>query len=168
MVRSGTRDHHRSRTGATIRTDGDVKPFVQLWFAGNHSDIGGSYPETESRLSDIALRWMIEEATSLPHPLLVNPNSLQLYPSSAGLQHDEVAGMEDTIRSRTPTFLRWATKGYTWTIRHREPVPNATLPRLLESGSLCPASPARAGTDPTARKRSAGMTHSSFCLNDRA
>ena len=24
-------------------------PLVQLWFAGNHSDVGGSYPETESR-----------------------------------------------------------------------------------------------------------------------
>jgi uncharacterized protein (DUF2235 family) len=36
---------------------------IQLWFAGNHSDIGGSYPEPESRLSDIALAWMCEQAT---------------------------------------------------------------------------------------------------------
>jgi uncharacterized protein (DUF2235 family) len=34
----------------------------QEWFAGNHSDIGGSYPENESRLSDIALGWMVDEA----------------------------------------------------------------------------------------------------------
>ncbi|MDF2119102.1 DUF2235 domain-containing protein, partial [Roseiarcaceae bacterium H3SJ34-1] len=27
----------------------------QYWFAGNHSDVGGSYPEQESRLSDIEL-----------------------------------------------------------------------------------------------------------------
>jgi hypothetical protein len=33
---------------------------IQLWFAGNHSDIGGSYAEAESRLSDNALWWMIE------------------------------------------------------------------------------------------------------------
>src|SRR3546814_18067211 len=33
----------------------------QWWFAGNHSDVGGSYPESESRLSDIALRWMADE-----------------------------------------------------------------------------------------------------------
>src|ERR1700741_4439939 len=44
----------------------DVPRFKQVWFAGSHSDVGGSYPETESRLSDIALDWMVREATSLP------------------------------------------------------------------------------------------------------
>jgi uncharacterized protein (DUF2235 family) len=34
----------------------------QLWFAGVHSDVGGSYPEAESGLSKIALRWMLREA----------------------------------------------------------------------------------------------------------
>jgi uncharacterized protein (DUF2235 family) len=37
----------------------DVK---QAWFAGTHSDVGGSYPETESGLAQIALQWMVEEA----------------------------------------------------------------------------------------------------------
>ncbi|WP_354105416.1 DUF2235 domain-containing protein [Bradyrhizobium sp. LB14.3] len=31
----------------------------QVWFAGNHSDVGGSYPENEARLSDISLGWMV-------------------------------------------------------------------------------------------------------------
>jgi len=35
---------------------------LQVWFAGVHSDIGGSYPENESGLSKIALQWMVEEA----------------------------------------------------------------------------------------------------------
>ncbi len=61
----------------------------QMWFAGSHSDIGGSYPETESRLSDIALAWMVEEALGLPDPILVDRSVLQLYPDSAGPQHDE-------------------------------------------------------------------------------
>jgi len=39
----------------------DVK---QVWFAGVHSDVGGSYPEAESGLSKIALRWMLCEAQS--------------------------------------------------------------------------------------------------------
>src|ERR1700683_138634 len=39
----------------------DVK---ELWFAGVHSDVGGSYPESESQLSKIALQWMICEAES--------------------------------------------------------------------------------------------------------
>lgn len=63
--------------------------FEQVWFAGNHSDIGGSYPEEESRLSDIALAWMLEEATSHRHPLLVDRTKLNLFPSSAGPQHCE-------------------------------------------------------------------------------
>lgn len=107
--------------------DGEVKPFVQLWFAGNHSDIGGSYPEAECRLSDIALQWMTDEAKSVPYPLLLNARRLQLYPSPAGVQHDEVAGMSDTIRGRTPPFLRWLTQGWTWPVRQRDPVNNATL-----------------------------------------
>ena len=39
-------------------------PLIQLWFAGNHSDIGGSFAEAESRPSDNALWWMIEQATA--------------------------------------------------------------------------------------------------------
>jgi uncharacterized protein (DUF2235 family) len=37
----------------------DVK---EVWFAGVHSDVGGGYSESESQLSQIALRWMICEA----------------------------------------------------------------------------------------------------------
>jgi uncharacterized protein (DUF2235 family) len=38
----------------------EPEQFDQIWFAGNHADVGGSYPENESRLSDIALQWMVE------------------------------------------------------------------------------------------------------------
>ncbi len=34
----------------------------QLWFAGVHSDVGGSYGEEQSGLSKIALHWMLNEA----------------------------------------------------------------------------------------------------------
>jgi hypothetical protein len=37
----------------------DIK---QVWFAGVHSDIGGSYPESESGLSKVTLEWMLHEA----------------------------------------------------------------------------------------------------------
>jgi len=39
----------------------DIK---EVWFAGVHSDVGGSYCELESGLSKIALRWMFCEAHS--------------------------------------------------------------------------------------------------------
>lgn len=64
--------------------------FKQRWFAGNHSDIGGSYPEEESRLSDISLKWIVEQATSLPNPIIVDPDKLHLYPDPLGPQHSEV------------------------------------------------------------------------------
>ena len=35
---------------------------MEVLFAGVHSDVGGSYAETESQLSQIALRWMLAEA----------------------------------------------------------------------------------------------------------
>ena len=82
------------REGAPIR-------FKQIWFSGNHSDIGGSYAENESRLSDIALSWMVEEATSLPEPLILDRSVLNLYPTSAGPQHDERRSSIDAL----PTWL---------------------------------------------------------------
>jgi len=70
----------------------EPEQFDQIWFAGNHADIGGSYPENESRLSDITLKWMVDFVTTeIPEGgrVLIEPNLLNLYPSSAGMMHDE-------------------------------------------------------------------------------
>jgi T6SS, Phospholipase effector Tle1-like, catalytic domain len=48
------------------------KIFWEVWFAGVHSDVGGSYPESESQLSQIALKWMLCEAALAG--LLVDPD----------------------------------------------------------------------------------------------
>ncbi|TAK47203.1 MAG: DUF2235 domain-containing protein [Xanthobacteraceae bacterium] len=67
-------------------------PFNQIWFAGNHADIGGSYPENESRLSDITLDWMVRFITEKIREegrVLVDPDLLKLYPSCDGMMHDE-------------------------------------------------------------------------------
>jgi uncharacterized protein (DUF2235 family) len=64
--------------------------FEQVWFAGNHSDIGGSYPENESRLSDIALTWMVSSASVVPDGLKYNASLLRVFPHPEGMQHDEV------------------------------------------------------------------------------
>jgi uncharacterized protein (DUF2235 family) len=86
--------------------DENIEPFVQLWFAGNHSDIGGSYPETESRLSDIALKWMVDEARSLPKPLQVDASKLHIFPSAAGMQHCEVESVRDSYPAWWPKKFR--------------------------------------------------------------
>lgn len=73
----------------------------QLWFAGNHSDIGGSYAENESRLSDVTLTWMVQEATLGPNPILVDENKLRLHPDSLGMQHSEVFAAKNGSRLRS-------------------------------------------------------------------
>jgi hypothetical protein len=61
--------------------------FKQVWFPGNHSDVGGSYPENESRLSDGPLEWMVTDAVSAG--LLVDSGVMHRFPASTGIQHDE-------------------------------------------------------------------------------
>jgi uncharacterized protein (DUF2235 family) len=109
--------------------------FKQVFFAGNHSDIGGSYPEVESRLSDIALAWMIEEAVSVPDGLklgsvFVNGARIEgtaeegpaiyLHPSDSGLQHDERLGTRDYLDRIRPLVLRRLLKSANYGIQIRE------------------------------------------------
>ena len=61
----------------------------QYWFAGCHSDIGGSYPETESRLSDIALQWMIDELQQCVPEVQILSDKLVTSPDAKSLQHEE-------------------------------------------------------------------------------
>jgi uncharacterized protein (DUF2235 family) len=74
-------------TGADEQGNSNPEWFEQLWFAGNHSDIGGSYPEDESRLSDVSLNWMLNDACLAG--LKCDKSLLKLYPDPAGPQHDE-------------------------------------------------------------------------------
>jgi uncharacterized protein (DUF2235 family) len=45
--------------GSRFEKQQDIR---QVWFSGVHSDVGGSYPENVSNLSNISLEWMIVEA----------------------------------------------------------------------------------------------------------
>lgn len=70
----------------------EPEQFGQIWFAGNHADVGGSYPENESRLSDITLKWMVDfltEAIPAEGRVIVDPHYMRLHPSSDGMMHDE-------------------------------------------------------------------------------
>ena len=93
----------------------------QIWFAGVHSDIGGGYAENESRLSDIALEWMVHVAENLPDATSPNGNGikvdrryLQLSPDARGPQHDE----------REPGYFGGRLK---WTKALRKIAPDAIL-----------------------------------------
>lgn len=57
-------DEHRSDFEPTVWIPQENMDIQQVWFAGAHSDLGGSYePDKDGSLSsDIALAWMIQEA----------------------------------------------------------------------------------------------------------
>jgi uncharacterized protein (DUF2235 family) len=50
--------------GRTPETTGP-KDMKQIWFPGVHCDVGGGYPECQSALSKIPLKWMMDEAAAL-------------------------------------------------------------------------------------------------------
>jgi hypothetical protein len=85
--------------------------FEQVWFAGNHADIGGGYQENESWLSDTTLKWMLACAYIIPNGIKYDRSVLRLHSDPAGIQHDEVKSGFGTI----PNFV-----GVTWPYRTRE------------------------------------------------
>lgn len=62
----------------------------QVWFAGCHSDIGGSYAEDEARLSDIALDWMVKELEECVPDIQIRKDLLETFGDPAGLQHRQI------------------------------------------------------------------------------
>lgn len=78
---------NKGETRATA--PGQPEWLKQIWFSGCHADIGGGYSEPESRLSDAALAWMVEEIAALPDTLILDRTVVQTYPSAEGIQHDE-------------------------------------------------------------------------------
>ena len=65
-----------------INPDGTVtsrpitQDILQVWFAGVHSNVGGSYPQAQSALSNRTLDWLLQEATD--HGLMVEPDRVNL------------------------------------------------------------------------------------------
>ena len=47
---------------ATDNPEGLAQDVKEVWFPGNHADVGGGYPANESAPANNALRWMIAEA----------------------------------------------------------------------------------------------------------
>lgn len=74
----------------------------QVWFAGCHSDIGGSYAEDEARLSDIALNWLADELNECVPSIQIRDELLQTFGDPKGLQHREIFMI--------PNLLRWKLK----------------------------------------------------------
>ena len=144
------RDFYRVGWGSANKDPGTYEGHLrlkQVWFAGDHSDIGGSYAETESRLSDIALEWMIEQATEIPDPIIVNSwhrsdgvdkiPGLHIFPSFNGVQHCQVAAMNDTIAIKSLRWLLWLTRRWSWPVKERYVDPGGEIhPSVTERFKL--------------------------------
>ena len=106
------------------RTSDEPELLRQVWFAGDHSDIGGGYIENESRLSDNALDWLLGQLRELPHQVSMDNSVLRSFPSGTGPQHDE-------CRERSLSI--WAKLGLNWRVKHRRIANDAPLhPSVLD------------------------------------
>jgi hypothetical protein len=119
-----------------------IPTFRQFFFAGNHSDIGGSYAEVESRLSDIALAWMLEQAVCVPNGLKVGPvlvngvkmlgtgavgTALHIYPADDGIQHCEITATRDNLNAVKPRWLAWLLRNRNYAVKTRSLPDEATV-----------------------------------------
>lgn len=113
------------------------KTLVQAWFAGAHSNVGGSYQE--SGLADIALEWMIDHLRE--RGLLFREDYLKraLQPDYYGEARNPQKGLNK--------FLYWSTK-------HRKPPLGAVFhPSVAERGvpssffGYSPVAPPRPGNN---------------------
>ncbi len=113
--------------------------FEQIWFAGNHADIGGGYPENESRLSDITLDWMAGAARNVPNGIEVDETVLRSYPSADGPQHDECkSGIGGDPRLRWQVGYRKVDPG---AILHSSVLKRFTFPEVLNYDTRGPYRP---------------------------
>lgn len=83
----------------------DVK---QVWFPGDHCDVGGGHAEAESGLSKYALEWMAQEA--LAAGLIIEDARLNELLGHAGGLH--VPAQPDAPRHESLTWKWWAAEFY--------------------------------------------------------
>lgn len=93
-------DEMRASFSPTLWTGTGERPpdssFRQLWFAGTHGDVGGGH--AECGLSDVALRWMVDEAVAVG--LRVNPELVaQIAPKPRGVLHHSATGVWELLRT---------------------------------------------------------------------
>ena len=88
-------DENREDFVPTLWKDKPEIDLKQVWFAGIHSDVGGSY--SDRGLSDCAMEWMIKEAGSSG---LVFESHLYdgMHPDPSGKKHNEFKGIYSYCR----------------------------------------------------------------------
>jgi len=71
---------------------------LEVWFPGVHCDVGGGYLRGECGLSNLALRWMLEQALGLADPVHFDEAAVKRYlPAQAGVEQG--SGADDDSES---------------------------------------------------------------------
>jgi uncharacterized protein (DUF2235 family) len=97
----------------------------QVWFAGVHSDVGGSYPSAEAGLSQVTLEWMLCGAVKFG--LLVDPQRAQMVlgrfpppppvaPNPAQRIHNSLKWYWWPLEFIPRRVYDWTTKKKRWTV----------------------------------------------------
>jgi hypothetical protein len=103
--------------GSASRVNVPGSDVEQVWFAGAHCNVGGGY--ADSGLSDVALKWMSERASS---------NGLQFEPTAlAALRPDPQAKRRDSLEEfvdiKKNRFFAWIDKMATRRVAVDRPIP---------------------------------------------
>lgn len=130
---------------------------AQMWFAGNHSDVGGGYPEKDSGLSKFPLEWIVREAERFG--LKVDEATFQHLVHGRrqqGGRHDYVppypmAPLHDAL-SGGWWILEWLPKRAKWMETRRRSLFGLYLPRgeprrIPADAIFAPSALARMGAD---------------------
>lgn len=107
----------------------------EVWFAGCHSDVGGGYPEEESELARVALRWMMRHGAE--HGLRFDAERCREVlsdpqPDGCGMMHESLRGWWKLLEFLPQRRFTYKKKRLTW---H---VPNLFRRRKVKQGGLVP------------------------------
>ena len=96
--------------------------FREVWFAGAHSDVVGGYPEPESGLSQLALEWLLGEASVAGLRIDARRGRVML-----GLEKGCVPGLQDLVAPSATAPLHSPLRGLWWEFevlpqRYRDPL----------------------------------------------
>jgi uncharacterized protein (DUF2235 family) len=120
----------------------------QVWFPGVHSDVGGGYPETESGLAKIALKWMLDEAMlkglfvdqDKMETVLGRPGSGYVSPDAQAPSHESLRGVWWLAEFILKRHWDYAKGGWAWRA-------NLGRRRTIPAGSLIHRSAYERGPD---------------------
>jgi uncharacterized protein (DUF2235 family) len=120
------------------------KDVQEVWFAGDHSDVGGGYEDAESGLAKISLQWMIGEAATVNNDsgskLLVDESKYRdMFPKDFGpdsndplfKRHDRLT---DWSASPFSTVGWWVSNGCPRVELRNCPLPPRKHPWLMPRG----------------------------------